>query len=196
MRIVFVTTAGLLLAALRPAGAQEPTPPPAQPTGAPGACPPGYTCSAASSPASQLGLYVFPAKEQTKDQQLADEQYCWGWAKDQTKIDPATLTANTDSAAKATKAKVDSAAAGAAVKGAARGAAGGAIIGGIAGDAGTGAAIGAATGAVAGRRAKKQATAQAEQVGAAQAEQQVAQKIATSKKAMSTCLEGKGYSVK
>jgi len=114
----------------------------------------------------------------------------------QAKIDPATLTANTDSAAKATKAKVDSAAAGAAVKGAARGAAGGAIIGGIAGDAGTGAAIGAATGAVAGRRAKKQATAQAEQVGAAQAEQQVAQKIATFKKAMSTCLEGKGYSVK
>src|SRR5439155_1198253 len=54
----------------------------------------------------------------------------------------------------------------------------------------------AATGAVAGRRGKKQATAQAEQVGAAQAEQQVAQKIATFKKAMSTCLEGKGYSVK
>ena len=184
MRIVFITAAALSLVAFRPATSQQPAPPPA--AGAP----------AAQTPAQALGLYVFPAKEQTKDQQLADEQYCWGWAKDQTKIDPATVTANTDSAAKAMSEKVDSAAAGAAVKGAARGAAGGAIIGGIAGDAGTGAAIGAATGAVAGRRAKKHAKAQAEQVGAAQAEQQAAQKIATFKKAMSTCLEGKGYSVK
>ena len=64
MRIVFLTAAGLALVALRSA-AQEPTPPPAQPAGAPAACPPGYTCSAASSPATALGLYVFPAKEQT-----------------------------------------------------------------------------------------------------------------------------------
>ena len=108
--------------------------------------------SAPVSPAKQLGLIVFPANNQTPDQQLLDEQQCYGWAKENTGIDPATLKANTDSAAKASQAKMDSASRGAAVGGAARGAAGGAAIGAIAGDAGTGAAIGAATGAIARRR--------------------------------------------
>jgi len=185
MRTIILTVAGLSLVALHPAATQQPA---AQPTAAPAAAP--------ASPASQLGLYVFPSKDQTKDQQLADEQQCWAWAKDQTKIDPATLHANTDSAARAAQAKTDSATKGAAVGGAARGAVGGAAIGAIAGDAGTGAAIGAAAGAVGGRRARKQASAQAAQAVAASSQQQVAQQVATFKKAMTACLEGRGYSVK
>ncbi len=86
-----------------------------------------------------LGLYVFPAKGQTPEQQSQDEQACYAWSKEQSGIDPATVKANPDSAMKAASAKVDTAAQGAAVRGAARGAAGGAIVGGIAGDAGTGA---------------------------------------------------------
>ena len=113
MRTIILTVAGLSLVALHPAATQQPA---AQPTAAPAAAP--------ASPASQLGLYVFPSKDQTKDQQLADEQQCWAWAKDQTKIDPATLHANTDSAARAAQAKTDSATKGAAVGGAARGAGG------------------------------------------------------------------------
>lgn len=185
MRTIILTVAGLSLVALRPALTQAPT---AQPTAQPSAAP--------VSPASQLGLYVFPSKDQSKDQQLADEQQCWAWAKDQTHIDPAALKANPDSAAKAAQAKMDSASRGAAVGGAARGAVGGAAIGAIAGDAGTGAAVGAAAGAVGGRRARKQASAQAAQAGAAANQQQIDQQVATFKKAMTACLEGRSYSVK
>ena len=149
-----------------------------------------------ASPASALGLFAFPGKGQTKEQQLADEQECYTWAKDQTGIDPAAVKANPDSAAKAAAAKMDSAATGAAVVGAAKGAAAGALIGGVTGNAGDGAAAGAVGGAIAGRRAKKAATAQAAQAGAAQANAQAQALIDKFKKAMTACLEGKGYSVK
>ncbi len=146
--------------------------------------------------ASDLGLFVYPAKEQTKEQQAKDEQECYAWANEQSQIDPAAPKANSDSAAKAAQAKTDSATAGAAVGGAARGAAGGAVIGAIAGDAGTGAAIGAVGGAVGGRRAKKAAEKQAGQQAKQQTEAASAQKTETFKKAMSACLEGRGYTVK
>ena len=161
--------------------------------------PPAGAQTAAPAPASlstQLGLVVFPAKEQTKEQQAQDEKACYDWSKEQTGIDPATVTVNADSAAAAGKAAADTATHGAAVKGAAGGAAGGAIVGGIAGDAGTGAAIGATAGAVKGRRAKKQAGKQAEQQAVAGAQGEAAGKIDAFKKGMSACLEGKGYSVK
>jgi hypothetical protein len=146
--------------------------------------------------ASELGLFVYPAKEQTKEQQTKDEQECYAWANEQSTIDPSAPTANSDSAAKAAQAKTDSATAGAAVGGAARGAAGGAVIGAIAGDAGEGAAIGAVAGAVGGRRARKQASRQAGEQAKQQTEAASAQKTETFKKAMSACLEGRGYTVK
>ena len=92
---------------------------------------------ASASISGKLGLVVFPAKDQTKEQQAADEKACYDWSKQQTGVDPAAVTVNTDSAAAAGKAAADTATHGAAVKGAAGGAAGGAIVGGIAGDAGT-----------------------------------------------------------
>jgi uncharacterized protein YcfJ len=151
---------------------------------------------AGSSPAAALGLFAFPGKGQTKEQQLADEQECYTWAKDQTGIDPTLVKANPDSAAKAAAAKMDSAATGAAVVGAAKGAAAGALIGGVTGNSGDGAAAGAVGGAIAGRRAKKAATAQAAQAGAQQNAAQVQALMDKFKKAMTACLEGKGYSVK
>jgi hypothetical protein len=151
---------------------------------------------ASASLSGKLGLVVFPAKDQTKEQQAADEKACYDWSKEQTGIDPATVTVNADSAAAAGKAAADTATQGAGVKGAARGAAGGAVVGGIAGDAGTGAAIGAVAGAAKGRRAKKQAGDQAQQQAVAGAEGEAAGKIEAFKKGMSACLEGKGYSVK
>src|SRR5262247_1892512 len=102
MRTV-LTFAALALLATNSAFAQAPAAAPA---------------AAPASPASQFGLIVFPAKDQTKDQQLADEQQCYAWAKENTGIDPATLKANTDSAARASQAKMDSASRGAAVGGA------------------------------------------------------------------------------
>ena len=163
---------------------------------APAAAPAVPASAAPPSPAQALGMIVFPAQNQTKEQQLGDEQACYGWAIENTGIDPAKVKANPDSAAKAAGAKMDSAATGAAVAGAARGAAGGAVVGAITGDAGEGAAVGAVVGAVGGRRAKKQAVRQAEAAGAAQAQQQAQQLIDTHKKAMGACLEGKGYTIR
>jgi hypothetical protein len=151
---------------------------------------------ASASLSGKLGLVVFPAKDQTKEQQAADEKACYDWSKEQTGIDPAAVTVNADSAAAAGQAAADTATQGAGVKGAARGAAGGAVVGGIAGDAGTGAAIGAVAGVAKGRKAKKQAGQQAQQQAVAGAEGEAAGKIEAFKKGMSACLEGKGYSVK
>jgi uncharacterized protein YcfJ len=174
--------------------AQEPAP--AAPPAADGSCPPGYTCQTLPSRATQMGLYVFPSAGQTKGVQLSEEQQCYDWAQQQSGIDPMKVTANTDSAAKAAGDQAASATQGAAVGGAARGAAAGALIGAAAGDAGKGAAIGAAAGAVGGRRAKKRAEAQASQSGANQAVAVANDKIVQFKKAMTACLEGKGYTVK
>ena len=185
---------GLIVAGLTAQilAAQTPAPAPAaaaESTAAPAA-------STLPDVAKQVGLFVYPGKQQTPDQQRLDENQCYAWAQDQSTIDPSAAPADRDSAAAASAAKTADATQGAAVAGAARGAAGGAIIGGIAGDAGTGAAIGAVSGAVAGRRAKKAAAAQAAQQGAAQADAMNAQDAATFKKAMAVCLEGRGYSVK
>jgi hypothetical protein len=157
---------------------------------------PAPAAASAGRPAAALGLTVYPSKGQSAEQQTTDEQACYAWAREQTGIDPATVTTNPDSAAKAGQAQANAAASGAAVGGAARGAAGGAAVGAIAGDAGTGAAIGAVAGAAQGRRARKAAEKQGAQQAQAADAAQASQKIETFKKAMSACLDGRGYSVK
>lgn len=145
---------------------------------------------------AQIGLMIYPAKDQTPEQQQADEDACTQWAEAQTGLKLQAGSVNTDSAARAAQQKTAEATQGAAVAGAARGALAGVAIGAIAGDAGTGAAVGAAAGAMAGRRAKKQAEAQAAQQGAAQAQAANQQAIDTFKKAAGVCLEGRGYTVR
>lgn len=146
--------------------------------------------------AQQLGLYVFPAQNQTAAQQSADEQACYTWSVEQAKYNPITDgSPNKDSAAVAAANKTAAATQGAAVQGAAKGAVVGVAIGAIAGDAGEGAAIGAVAGGVAGRRAKKKAEANAAQQGAAQATADSAAVMNNFKRAMSACLTGKGYTV-
>jgi hypothetical protein len=169
-----------------PATAAQPAPAPAQAGGTAGQ----------HSLSSSLGLYAFPAKGQTPEQQKQDENTCYTWAQEQSGIDPAKVSVNTDSAKQAGAARADSATAGAGIKGGAAGAAGGAVIGGIAGDAGTGAAIGAVAGVAKGRKAKKEAKKQSEQQAAQQAQAQAAGTIDSFKKAFSACLEGKGYTIK
>jgi hypothetical protein len=56
-------------------------------------------------------------------------------------------------------------------------------------------ALGAAGGAAAGRKKKKAAAEQGAQQGAALAEAQATGSLTTVAKAMSSCLEGKGYTV-
>ncbi|MFN8651917.1 MAG: hypothetical protein U0133_08470 [Gemmatimonadales bacterium] len=141
----------------------------------------------------KLGLVVFPAKNQAPEQQAQDEQACYAWAQQQ--VDPLATAPNADSAAKAGRARADSAQQGAALKGAAGGVAGGALIGAVAGDAGDGAKIGAMAGALRGRRAKRASEEQAEQRARAEAAAAGNQQANTFRKAMVACLQGKGYSV-
>jgi len=136
-----------------------------------------------------LGVYVFPGKDQKPDQQAKDEQACYSWAVQQSGVDPLNMTATKpDSVAKGPD--------GSAVKGAAKGAVAGVAIGAIAGDAGKGAAIGAAAGGMGGVAGKKKKDAQKQQQAQQQAAATDKAKIDSFKKAYSACLEGKGYSVK
>jgi hypothetical protein len=135
------------------------------------------------------GLYVYPAKGQSQNQQKKDEYECYVWAIDQSGIDPLNTP-------KVQAPPPQSGPTGGAVVGAAKGAAAGAAIGAIAGDAGKGAAIGATAGAMRGRQQGKQAQAQANQQAQAQASAQEQAMKDSFKKALSVCLEGKGYTIK
>ena len=177
------------------ASAQTPDSQPAPaPPAAPAAADPAIT-AAVQQVKQATKMIVYPAKGQSADQQATDERECYVWSQQQTGIDPMAAGPDADSAAAASADKMDSATTGAAVGGAARGAAGGAVVGAIAGDAGEGAAIGAVAGAVRGRRAKKNAEKQAAQQGAAHADAISADRLATFKKGMAACLNGRAYTV-
>jgi len=139
--------------------------------------------------AQSLGLFIFPAKDQDKEQQDQDEYQCYKWAKEQTGFDPMNPT-------KVEAKQAEKGPDGSAVRGAARGAAAGAAIGAITGDAGDGAAVGAIAGAMRGRRARvvgDQVEQQAYNQEAAAKEKQIKDSF---NKAFSACMEGKGYTVK
>lgn len=152
--------------------------------------------AAALKPAN-LGLIVYPGSGQDATQQAKDENECYGWARQQTGIDPTATPA---------PAPVADAPKGGAVKGAARGAARGAAVGAVGDDdrhrdegtldAGEGAAAGAAAGAVKGRRTQKKAGKQAEAQAQQTAQAQDAATKDTFKKAWGACLEGRKYTVK
>jgi hypothetical protein len=139
------------------------------------------------SVAKALGLIIYPAKGQDAAQQSTDEQECYGWAKTQTGIDPQAPAPAAAPAEQETKG-------GQRVRGAARGAAAGAIVGEVAdNDADEGAKIGAAAGAISGgRQARKDKKAQEEQAKS-QAQAAETERQTTFKKAMGTCLTGRGY---
>lgn len=66
----------------------------------------------------KLGLVVFPAKNQAPEQQAQDEQACYAWAQQQ--VDPLATAPNADSAAKAGRARADSAQQGGGTQGSGR----------------------------------------------------------------------------
>lgn len=132
-----------------------------------------------SSGSVEAGMFVYPKKGQSKEQQQRDQYECHLWAVDQTGVDPMNPTQSASGTAQARGGEV--------VGGAARGAALGAIGGAIAGDAGKGAAIGAAVGGGGGflrRRGHQQ-----------QAVQQQQGDLQTYQRALGVCMEGRGYQV-
>lgn len=130
---------------------------------------------------------VYPAKGQSASQQSSDDAACYGWAKQNTGVDPAALAQSPPP--QSTGPAVGG---GERVGGAARGALGGAAIGAIAGDAGEGAAIGAVVGTMAGgRRARQNQQAQNQQAQAYHQEQ-----LNAFYRAYGACMEGRGYTIK
>ena len=144
--------------------------------------------AAGKSPGQLAGLYVYPQKSQDATLQARDEGECFDSAKQNTGFDPAAPAAAAPQSAARPK--------GGAVKGGAKGAAGGAAIGAITGDAGTGAEVGAVVGAAAGRRRQKKAKKQAEQQAQQTTQSQEGQQLDGFRRAMSACLDARGYSVK
>jgi hypothetical protein len=120
------------------------------------------------------GLYIYPQKGQSPQQQDRDRYECHNWAVQQTGVDP-------------TMAQAPSPSGGGVLHGAARGAALGAVGGAIAGDAGKGAAIGAATGGLFGgmRRAERSAQQQQYQMSGQDAYN----------RALTACMNGRDYTV-
>ena len=139
--------------------------------------------------AQQLGVFVYPAKNQPPVQQQAEEKECYGWAQQQSGIDPTAPPPPPPAPEQKT-------ADGSALKGAAVGAAAGTAIGAIAGETGEGAAIGAVAGALRGRRMKNEKDKQQQQAHQQQVAAQQTHVQETFKKAYGACLEGKGYTVK
>jgi hypothetical protein len=125
--------------------------------------------SGSSSVASKLGLFVYPKSGQDRAQQAKDEGECYGWAQQQTGIDPAAPPAPQQAHR----------AAGGGAKGAALGAA-------------AGGPPGAVVGAIRGRRQQKRAEQQAQKK--TQTEQQKA--LDSFRKAFSACMDARQYSVK
>jgi len=151
-----------------------------------------------ASPAAQLGVYVFPAKSQSGEQQQLDQLHCYDWAKAQTHLDPLGQATSPTVAVNSPPPPPPPPTG----HTAARGAAGGAMFGAIAGNAGAGAAIGGTLGAIRGSRQQQAAQEQqaAHQQAVADAQQQAAEQAAAQRyqfnKAFGACLDGKGYTVK
>lgn len=147
--------------------------------------------ASASSLADSVGLFVYPPEGKTQSERGQDDYECYDWAKNETSYDP--MNSNTPQ-----KVEADShAKAGSGLRGALRGAARGAVIGEIADDAGSkGAQLGAAAGMMRERSASRQANQQAADAQNSANQQAYAQSQDNFKKAMSICLEARGYSVK
>lgn len=139
----------------------------------------------AASAAAQQPIF-YPAQGQSAQKQQNDLGACRQWATQTTGVDPVALAEHSANAPPPPQPS------GQRLRGAAGGAATGAVIGGIAGDAGKGAAIGAVTGTVAGGvRQRRQAAAYNEQTAAAQ--QNTAGQMATFNRAVTACMQGRGY---
>ena len=141
---------------------------------------------------AQQTPYVYPAKGQSPEQQGRDEYACYGWARQQTGVDPMRPATAGGHAAKGggETSSLASTAGGAAI-----GALGGALVGNLFGKhAKTGALLGGGGGALLGAGKAdqdKQAAAAARQQGEARQQGQAAEYY----RAFGACMTGRGYTV-
>jgi len=138
-------------------------------------------------------VFIYPNKDQSKQQEDKDKYKCYNWAKQQTGYDPMAQP-KTTAPPPAQEAKQ-----GGVVKGAARGALVGVAVGAIAGDAGKGAAIGAAGGGLLGGMRRRDQQGREEAAQEQWANKQAAnyeQNRSKYNRAFCSCMEGRGYTVK
>jgi len=140
---------------------------------------------------SQNQMYIYPAKGQNQQQQDKDRYECHTWAVQQTGFDPSKAYPGNPNYYDP---QPNNPSQPHVMRGAGRGAAMGAVGGAIGGNAGKGAAAGAAVGAMAGGFRRRD-----ERMQQAAAQQQQAQASASVsagyQRAMTACLQGRGYTV-
>lgn len=153
-------------------------------------------------------LFVYPAKGQPQAQLDQDRYECHAWARQQSGFDPShALSAPASSAATVTRVPVaDNASAGATAKGTLAGAVIGGVLGAHDHDALGGAVLGAAVGGLAGgtiemdgqRKVEREARDKAREVAAQRAteDEAQAQRRGDYRRAITACLEGRGYTVR
>ncbi|MGZ8175751.1 MAG: glycine zipper family protein [Methylobacter sp.] len=130
---------------------------------------------------AQGNLMIYPRSGQSPQQQQQDQYQCNTWAVQQSGFNPASPPAQSSGSDRSATRKET-------LKGGARGAAAGAAIGAIAGDAGTGAAIGATAGGLKRRFQEKDRQTQSATASPPG--------LDNYNRAMASCLEALGYSVK
>ncbi len=139
---------------------------------------------------AQTDMFIYPAKGQNQAQQEKDRYECHSWAVQQTGFDPS----RPQSASSQPAGQRPSSSPPPVIQGAARGAALGAVGGAITGDAGKGAAAGAAMGGVVGGfRRRDERLRQADKKADAAAASGPGRDAYM--RAMSACLQGRGYTV-
>lgn len=155
---------------------------------------------AAGSLLAAPDLYIYPKNGQSEKQQKRDRYECHVWAADQTGFDPSKYEAPQRVVHKHESDRHDGRLATDPVTGAAQGAAVGAVGGAIGGDAGKGAAIGAGVGALLGafNTLERESNRKEYQRRKAEADQQAAAENLRKdyNRAISACLEARGYTVK
>lgn len=138
------------------------------------------------------GMYIYPSKGQSAEQQSKDEGECHQWAQKQTGVNPQQIAERATSLQ--SYQQPEGGMGRSLFGGAGRGAALGAIGGAIGGDAGKGAEMGAAMGAAAGFFRYRERTEEQHRYNQAVAGQERAA-LDQFQQAYSTCLRGRGYTV-
>ena len=145
-----------------------------------------FLCPPAVS--AQTDMYIYPGKGQNQAQQDKDRYECHSWAVQQTGFDPSKMQGASPQSPQRQSSPPP------VLQGAARGAALGAVGGAITGKAGKGAAAGAEMGGVVGGfRRRDERVRQADTIADAQSASNPGRSAYM--RAMSACLQGRGYTV-
>jgi outer membrane lipoprotein SlyB len=162
-----------------------------------------FTCM--GTPASAQDLFVYPSRGQS-DEQLAEDRYaCHQWAVQESRFDPSEF--GELAPPRTVRVPVpENEARGATAKGTVAGAVAGAVIGSREDKANKGAVIGAIIGSIAGSAVEEQGERKAQAQAESEAQRQAAELERTRaekalrrsdyRRALSACLEGRGYTVK